>query len=449
MLKVTDMQQLLASFYGDDFTGSTENLAQFCRHGLRGRLFFSAKRPDVICKMASDLDVVGLAGTARGLDAASMAQEVEPALALMDALGPRLLQYKVCSTFDSSAEIGSIGHAMELARRRWPGCALPVLPATPAFGRYTAFSHLFTRYAGGVCRLDQNPAMAHHPSTPMREADLRRHLAEQTSLTPAAVTLLDYRRPDGGWQTLVEAAEQKGFVVLDAIDQAELEHASALILRLAEQRRTLAVAAQGLADALGRLACREDGARDPLPGQYAGVERLLVLSGSCSPQTRGQLADFASRGGKVLPLFPESALRAPDEMVTDLVDRVVMHFAEGRDVAIATTQQEGDVITGLSSERLSRVVGGIYARLTGALRSKGSLPRVVFAGGDTSSQAMRQLGAEALELVAFDEAQGGHLCRLVAEGSVLDGLEVVLKGGQIGSDDFLTRVRHGTLDSAV
>lgn len=438
------MTRLLAAFYGDDFTGSTENLAQFGRHGLRGRLFLSSAEREAILDMAPELDVVGLAGTARGLAPAAMTKEVEPALAVLKALAPRLMQFKVCSTFDSSPTVGSIGHVMELARQHWPGCALPVLPATPAFGRFTAFSHLFTRYQGEICRLDQNPAMAHHPSTPMTEADLRRHLAAQTTIAPAAVTLLDYRAPDGGWQALCSAAEAERFAVLDATDQAELQHAAELVLRLADQRPTLAVAAQGLADAVGRVVTRDTAERQPLPTTYPGVARLLVLSGSCSPQTRGQLAHFESRGGAILSLPPEEALRDAPGLARRLAGQVAALFGEGRDVAVATTRGEADVVADLSAERLAQAVGEVFARLTREVRQAGDLQRVVFAGGDTSSHAMRQLGADALELAAFDAAQGGHLCRLVASGSPIDGLEVVLKGGQIGEADLFSRAKRGT-----
>ena len=438
------MTRPLVAFYGDDFTGSTENLAQLCRHGFRGRLFFSTAAPETIFDLATELDVVGLAGTARGLTPSAITAEVEPALAVIEAIAPRLMQFKICSTFDSSPTVGSIGHVMELARRRWPGCALPVMPATPDFGRYTAFSHLFTRYQGEICRLDQHPGMAHHPSTPMNEADLRHHLASQTTIASAAVTLLDYRQAGGGWEALCSAVEAERFVVFDATDQSELQHAAELILRLAEHRPTLAVAAQGLADAVGRSLTRDTVERHPLPTTYQGVSRLLVLSGSCSPQTRMQLAHFESQGGCVLPLQPEEAMRNAPGVARRLASQVMAMFREGHDVAVATTRSDTDVIADLSTERLATAVGEVFARLTRELREAGDLQRVVFAGGDTSSHAMRQLGADALELVAFDEAQGGHLCRLVATDSPVDGLEVVLKGGQIGGEELLVRVKRGT-----
>ena len=221
-----------------------------------------------------------------------------------------------------------------------------------------------------------------------------------------------------------------------------------MILRLAEYRPTLAVAAQGLADAVGRVVTRDEVERTPLPTTYHGVSRLLVLSGSCSPQTRSQLAHFELFGGCVLSLEPDEAMRDAPGVARRLASQVATMFDEGRDVAVATTRSNTDVIADLSTEQLAMAVGEVFARMTRELRDAHGIQRVVFAGGDTSSHAMRQLGAEALELVAFDEAQGGHLCRLVATDSSIDGLEVVLKGGQIGGEKLFEQIKRGTAQPA-
>ena len=53
-----------------------------------------------------------------------------------------MVLYKVCSTFDSLPTVGSIGRAIELLHDAVPGHgSVPVLPAQPEFGRYTAFSN--------------------------------------------------------------------------------------------------------------------------------------------------------------------------------------------------------------------------------------------------------------------------------------------------------------------
>jgi uncharacterized protein YgbK (DUF1537 family) len=70
------------------------------------------------------------------------------------------------------------------------------------------------------------------------------------------------------------------------------------------------------------------------------------------------------------------------------------------------------------------------------------LRRVCVAGGDTSSYAAQQLGIYALEmLVAI--APGAPLCRASAHESRFDGLEITLKGGQVGQAHFFGQIRAG------
>ena len=87
-------------------------------------------------------------------------------------------------------------------------------------------------------------------------------------------------------------------------------------------------------------------------------------------------------------------------------------------------------------EELGRRAGVLLRRLLVETR----LPRVVLAGGDTSSHAVAELGVDALTWVASLEP-GAPLCRAYAQTPEIDGLQLVLKGGQVGGDDFFERVR--------
>jgi len=51
----------------------------------------------------------------------------------------------------------------------------------------------------------------------------------------------------------------------------------------------------------------------------------------------------------------------------------------------------------------------------------------------------RELGISALECQAVLDP-GAPLCRAYADDPSLDGLELVLKGGQVGSVDFFEKV---------
>jgi len=70
------------------------------------------------------------------------------------------------------------------------------------------------------------------------------------------------------------------------------------------------------------------------------------------------------------------------------------------------------------------------------------LERLLLSGGDTSSQIMKTLAPDAL-LVAARLSPGAPLCRLVSDEPSLDGLEVALKGGQMGDPQFFETARRG------
>src|SRR6185295_9525034 len=110
---------------------------------------------------------------------------LRPALNALQNLGAPHVHYKVCSTFDSSPKIGSIGRVIDVAVEIFKGPFVPLLVAAPALGRYCVFGNLFAQLGqeGEAFRLDRHPSMGRHPVTPADESDLRLHLARQTGKT--------------------------------------------------------------------------------------------------------------------------------------------------------------------------------------------------------------------------------------------------------------------------
>lgn len=68
--------------------------------------------------------------------------------------------------------------------------------------------------------------------------------------------------------------------------------------------------------------------------------------------------------------------------------------------------------------------------------------RAVVAGGDSSGYAAQALGIRALTVVA-PLAPGSPLCLAVADTPPVDGLEIALKGGQMGARDYFGVARAG------
>ena len=108
---------------------------------------------------------------------------------------------------------------------------VPMVVGAPSLRRYTLFGHLFAGAADGqVYRIDRHPAMMRHPVTPMREADLRLHLREQTTMR---VGLLDALQDEEHYRA---AAAEFDAVLIDVLDEGSLERAGALLWGLSDSR---------------------------------------------------------------------------------------------------------------------------------------------------------------------------------------------------------------------
>ena len=69
--------------------------------------------------------------------------------------------------------------------------------------------------------------------------------------------------------------------------------------------------------------------------------------------------------------------------------------------------------------------------------------RLCIAGGDSSSHAIQALDAWGLSFLQAI-SPGVALCRLHSEQAALEGMEVVLKGGQMGAAQLFETLRHGS-----
>src|SRR5215218_2363503 len=84
---------------------------------------------------------------------------------------------------------------MEIVKRIFGARFVPIVVGAPSLRRYTAFGHLFAAVDGTTYRIDRHPTMKCHPVTPMKEADLREHLKQQTDLTVGLLDVLQSESP--------------------------------------------------------------------------------------------------------------------------------------------------------------------------------------------------------------------------------------------------------------
>lgn len=435
------------AFYGDDFTGASDNAAQYARHGLRTLLFFSNPTPEVLKKAAQSYDVIGIAGTARSLPPEQIADELLPVLDNFQQLGVNFIQYKCCSTFDSSPSIGSLGEAIQLMRRVWPQSFVPVFSATPEFGRYTLFGHHYARAGNQVYRLDRHPVMSRHPVTPMHESDLAKILADQgfKSTRLIDLRLLDEHEKNPNALSTLIANEDSA--VFDGYTQQQVVTGAASLWQLARSRTICAMAAQGLAHALGTHLREQNQIAVPQPTHtLAPVDRLLVLSGSCSALSAAQIDWAIAAGFQEIRITPEQLIGTDKHTLKSLEDQMLDALSAGKSMVIYTAKGPDDNHLAAALDKLpanvsapafiANRIGLLYSRLAHTALARAGLTRLVVAGGDSSSFTMRQLGARALEIKASHFKQNAHVCTLISDDPLINGKEVLLKGGQVGADDL-------------
>ena len=212
---------LLLSFYGDDFTGSAAVMEVLSFAGLPAVLFLNVPTAEQEASFAS-YRAIGVAGVARAKNPDWMDANLPPVFQFLRGLGAPVAHYKVCSTFDSAPQVGSIGRAIDIAAPILGGSWHPLLVAAPAIHRYQAFGNLFALVDGSAHRLDRHPTMSRHPTTPMKEADVRRHLGAQTNKTVGLLDFLALRSDDPRQALETELTGGSEIIALDVVDNANL-----------------------------------------------------------------------------------------------------------------------------------------------------------------------------------------------------------------------------------
>lgn len=405
-------------WYGDDFTGATDTLSALSMRGVKSFLFLGPPSERRLAAVG-ELDAIGIAGSARVMRPAEMEAELEPVGRFFAKTGVQVLHYKCCSTFDSALNVGNIAVAMKVLRGFVSQRQALILGGQPSLGRFCAFGNLFASAGSGnpVYRLDRHPTMSRHPSTPMAEADLRKHLqalgAEEIELVP--------------WTRLEEdgAVIPARTVLFDALTQDHIAWIGRELRRRAEQGLFLIVGASSVAEAVFH-----DCAGTVPNASAVNNGPVLAIAGSLSPLTRSQVeaaTSFIRIKADAGRFIDEEAYRARLEA------KACLALCQERNVLISTAPDDPASISGADA-RLAQMTGRFVDRLLRQMPVR----RLIAAGGDTSSHLAQNLGLWGL-------AYGGQLSPGVtvsiarSDDDRRDGMSLMFKGGQMGSIDLFDR----------
>lgn len=432
----------LVAWLGDDFTGAAAVMEVLSFAGLPAILFLDTPTPDQLARHTG-MAGIGIASMARARPPAWMDAHLPALFATLGATGAGLVHYKICSTLDSAPHIGSIGRAMEIGLARFGPAAVPVVTAAPRMRRYQAFGSLFCGTPDGVFRLDRHPVMSVHPVTPMTEADVARHLSQQTNLPFGCIDLEALADPARARALLDDGP--KGWTI-DMLDASHEATVGALLWERRAQSRFV-IGSQGVEYALvAHLRATGALAKAGLVGGIGRTDAMAVVSGSASPITASQIGWARANGFRTIALdtvaacngSAEAELTAANAAVAALSEGLppLIHSAEGpQDPRIAAVRALGD------PDRCNDAIGRALGRILADVTQRTGIRRAVVSGGDTSGHVCTALGIHALSALA-PTIPGASICRAHADGA-LDGFEIALKGGQMGSADYFGWIRDG------
>ena len=467
---------LRLAFYGDDFTGSTDALEVLAFAGLRCALFLAVPSAEALRELGP-FDAIGIAGSSRAMSPAEMDAHLPAVLAAMARLPTPLVHYKVCSTFDSSPAVGSIGRVMDLARAAFGDGVIPIVAGTPALGRYCLFGNLFARSGtdGQVHRLDRHPIMSAHPVTPMPEADLARHLAAQTAQQIARFELPDFATDRRAMDRALErrVAKAPGAMLFDAATAEHLTEVGRLLDGLSRQhagpgRPLFSVGSSGLEYAMTQW--WRESATHPQAAmsvaadfeRFDAVAQVLAVSGSASALSALQIDAAVAAGFVDLPVDARALVAAAGSDVGQhslrrLADQAIAALRQGRSVMLHTARGAQDprieamiaaqMAGGLTRDQArhagGRRLGQRLGQVVDSVLRAVPLRRLLLSGGDTASQITQRLAPDAL-LIAARLAPGAPLCRVLSRQRHLQQLQIALKGGQMGQADYFVKALRGT-----
>ena len=408
----------------DDLTGASDLALMLAREGLRTIQTIGVPREDLDLSAA---DAVVVALKSRTIPPQ---QAIDQSLAAATALrkaGASHLFFKYCSTFDSTDE-GNIGPVTEALLAFTGSDFTLACPAFPANGRTIYKGHLFVN---GVPLHESS--MKDHPLTPMRDSNLVRVLQRQTELS---VGLVPYEDVEAGPDALRSAfarerAAGHRVVIVDAVSDTHLRS-----IGMAAADFPLITGGSGVAMGLP-AAYRQDAASAAAPRGAsfdAPDGRPIILAGSCSSATQGQVKVAIDAGIPALRLDPMQ-LASKDVTAQTALDWLAAQQTNGP-VLIYSTSTPDDVqaVQGkLGRMNAGEIVEKTLADIARALPALG-FTRIIVAGGETSGAVVNALDVQALTI-------GPEIDPGVPWTRSLGGVDLALalKSGNFGAPDFFLK----------
>jgi len=417
----------------DDLTGAADAGAHFAGRGLRTLLVSFGKggiRTLPSGPSGPAIEILAVNTASRALPPAEAFRIHADLLGTLGREAFPILYKKIDSTLR-----GNIGAEIEAVLRQTslPVCLLA--PSYPEQGR---------TLEGGILMVDRKPLSlteaARDATSPVRESDLCRLLADQTSLSVGSVDLSVVaagKRRLGEWVREKMAGGCR-IVVCDAASRRDLKTIAEAAFSMPTM--PLLAGSSGLAGEVARIVA--PGKIDAEKGLKKRFGHILIVAGSASTVTQKQIHRLETDGIPTGEL-PRSLVAGSGRAGTAERERIIglLGRALARGCAILRTFSERAIAQNDAALPIPQRIAGLLAGMALEILRESRIDRddlaLVLIGGDTALNVLQTLdyGGIALEGELLAGIVRGNL-----RGGPWNGLAIVTKAGAFGREDTLRQI---------
>lgn len=403
---------MLLGCMGDDFTGSSDLANTLAKAGMRTVQYTGV--PTVPARADVQAGVVAL--KSRSIDPAEAIRLSLEALEWLKAQGCEQFFFKYCSTFDSTSE-GNIGPVADALAEALDAHRVIVCPAFPGAGRSIYQGYLFVKD-----KLLNESGMENHPLTPMKDANLLRLMSAQSQYSVGLVPAEIVFSGADAIAAHMDKEHQSGnrMIVVDALRDEDLTQIGA-----AAKGLPLVTGGSGVAMGLpANFGC----APKPVPWQRQ-KGKAVVLSGSCSIATRGQIEHHLQNhpGQKIDVEKVLNGEQKPDDVAKWLFETDGLPLA----YSSANPNEVSKMQAMFGAEVAANALENFFGQTARRLIELG-VTRLLTAGGETSGAVVESLNFSTLEI-------GPEIDPGVPALRADDNLVIALKSGNFGSVDYFEK----------
>lgn len=399
----------------DDFTGASDAASFLVAGGLRTVLVNGIPEWD---RLPDNLDAVVIALKSRTQETGAAVADSLAAFDWLHRIGAETLYLKYCSTFDSTPQ-GNIGPVIDAVLDKYNLPYTVVCPSLLVNKRSVRDGIL---YVGGVPLAESH--MKNHPLTPMWDSNICTLLRPQGEypcfeVTPGELAdkaLLDAR--------IAELSQQhKRFYLVP--DYYEPEHGQQIAAYFGGL--TFLTGGSGLCGDLAALFSHNGSAAEYKLAPTAQPLSRVMVAGSCSVATQGQVKNYLAADGAAMEVDPaklksgQQSMKALEAFLRQNADKDVLFYSSG-----SAGSLQGGAPDPTDADRLERTLAALAVKAV-----ENGCRRVIAAGGETSGAVTLALGFKAFYIGA--SAAPGVPIMVPTDRS---DLALLLKSGNFGDENF-------------